>query len=91
MHLQVWAGRNRAAMAAAFGMAEETYRHLETTGERGRLSASRYDAAHDRWIAWSHWAAPLFHLAPDRLLAARHNTYQFRQVQRAELPALARA
>ncbi|MFJ2113528.1 hypothetical protein ACIOEX_16855 [Streptomyces sp. NPDC087850] len=54
-------------------MAEETYRHLETTGERGRLSASRYDAARDCWVLWQDWASPVFGVEPDRLLAAaRH-------------------
>ncbi|MFD4144722.1 helix-turn-helix domain-containing protein [Streptomyces sp. NPDC058572] len=70
VHLRVWTGRSRSAMAAALGMAAETYRQLETTGRRGRLSASRYDRAQDRWILWQDWASPTYCVGPQRLLVA---------------------
>ncbi|MEV6727125.1 helix-turn-helix transcriptional regulator [Streptomyces xanthochromogenes] len=83
-HLRVWTGRSRAAMAKALGMAPETYRHLETTGERGRLSRSRYDPAQDRWVLWEDWAAPLFGVTPARLQAAADATHEHAQAQWAE-------
>ncbi|MFF3160046.1 helix-turn-helix domain-containing protein [Streptomyces sp. NPDC057910] len=83
-HLRVWTGRSRAAMAEALGMAPETCRHLETTGERGRLSRSRYDTARDYWVLWEEWAAPLFGVTPGRLLAAADATHEHAQAQWAE-------
>ncbi|MFB7669725.1 helix-turn-helix domain-containing protein [Kitasatospora sp. NPDC056138] len=75
-HLRIFTGRSRASMAKALGMAEETYRQLETTGRRGRLSSSRYDYARDRWIAWQEWAPPLFGVTAARLLAAEQRTQE---------------
>ncbi|MER7850917.1 hypothetical protein ABTZ03_44130 [Kitasatospora sp. NPDC096077] len=51
-------------------MAEETYRQLETTGERGRLARGRYSHPEDRWIAWQEWAPPKFAVTAERLAAA---------------------
>ncbi|BAU81030.1 hypothetical protein SLA_0075 [Streptomyces laurentii] len=42
-------------MAQRLGIAEKTYRQLETTGRRGTLA--HYDRARDEWIAWDDWAA----------------------------------
>ncbi|MFD3875352.1 hypothetical protein [Streptomyces sp. NPDC058623] len=50
-HLRVFTGRSRAAMARELGMAEETYRQLDTTGNRGRLASSRYSYREERWVA----------------------------------------
>ncbi|MER5370858.1 helix-turn-helix transcriptional regulator [Streptomyces sp. NPDC002722] len=57
-HLRIYTGRTRAEMASVLGMGEETYQHLETTGEHGRLARARYDDHEGRWIAWQEWAAP---------------------------------
>jgi transcriptional regulator with XRE-family HTH domain len=84
VHLRVWTGRSRAAMARALGMAEETYRHLETTGQRGRLSASRYDPAQDCWVLWEDWASPVFGVSPQRLLEAWENTREHWRRERDE-------
>ncbi|GLF98215.1 helix-turn-helix domain-containing protein [Streptomyces yaizuensis] len=84
VHLRVWTGRSRAAMATALGMAEETYRHLEITGERGRLSASRYDSVRECWVLWQDRASPAFGVAPGRLLAALRATHDHGQAERAE-------
>ncbi|MER7820070.1 helix-turn-helix transcriptional regulator [Streptomyces sp. NPDC096153] len=73
-HLRIFTGRSRAAMAQALGTAEETYRQLETTGHRGRLSSPRYDDTQERWIAWHDWAAPHYGVTPERLLAATRRT-----------------
>ncbi|MBX7554422.1 helix-turn-helix domain-containing protein [Streptomyces sp. tea 10] len=81
-HLRVFTGRSRAAMAQALGMAEETYRQLETTGHHGRLSSSRYDHAQDRWIAWQDWAAPQFSVTTERLLAAEQHTREHYSTER---------
>lgn len=83
VHLRVWTGRSRSAMAQALGMTEETYRHLETTGERA-LSSSRYDGERGRWIAWQEWAAPFFGVDPGRLLACRRNTLKHWETVKAE-------
>ena len=82
-HLRVFTGRSRAAMAADLGMAEETYRQLETTGHRGRLSSSRYDPTRDEWIAWQEWASPIFAVTADRLTAAEQHTREHWQTERA--------
>ncbi len=75
-HLRVFTGRSRAAMAQALGMAEETYRLLETTGRRGLLSAGRYDYGQDRWTTWEEWAPSLFGVTAERLLAAERRTQE---------------
>ncbi|MBX7555637.1 helix-turn-helix domain-containing protein [Streptomyces sp. NPDC004232] len=75
-HLRAFADRSRAATAQALGMAEETYPQLETTGQRGRLSSSRYDHAQDRWITWQEWAPPLFGVTAERLPAAGQHTQE---------------
>ncbi|MFD7736279.1 helix-turn-helix domain-containing protein [Kitasatospora phosalacinea] len=80
-HLRIYTGRTRAQMARTLGMAEETYRHLETTGERGRLARSRYDDREERWIPWQEWAAPLYAATAQRLAAAEQHT---REQHRAE-------
>ncbi|MEU6332765.1 helix-turn-helix domain-containing protein [Streptomyces sp. NPDC047049] len=84
VHLRVCTGRSRAAMAAALGMAATTYRELETTGRRGRLSRSHYDPAQDRWLAWDDWAAPIFAVTPERLAAAVQATREHADAERAE-------
>ncbi|GAA2650805.1 hypothetical protein GCM10010425_74440 [Streptomyces spororaveus] len=73
-HLRIFTGRSRSAMARQLGMAEETYRQMETTGQRGRLARSRYDDHEDRWIAWQEWASPLFGVTAERLDAAEQHT-----------------
>lgn len=55
VHLRVFTGRSRAELAQALGIAEETYRQLETTGRRG--TRAHYDRARDEWITWDDWAA----------------------------------
>ncbi|MGY0466952.1 helix-turn-helix domain-containing protein (plasmid) [Kitasatospora sp. cg17-2] len=83
-HLRVFTGRSRAAMARELGMAEETYRQLETTGRRGRLASARYDDAQDRWIGWHEWAPPVFGVTEERLLAAERRTQEHWEAERAE-------
>ncbi|WP_415954374.1 helix-turn-helix domain-containing protein [Streptomyces sp. KLOTTS4A1] len=73
-HLRIFTGRSRSAMARTLGMAEETYRQVETTGRRGRLARARYDRNEDRWAAWQEWASPLFGVTPERLDAAEEHT-----------------
>ncbi|MCZ4103526.1 hypothetical protein [Streptomyces sp. H39-C1] len=68
--------------ATALGMAEETYRQLETTSHRGRLSSGRYDSAQDRWILWREWAPPIFGVTADRLLPAEQYTQEHWQAER---------
>ncbi|MDH6711373.1 transcriptional regulator with XRE-family HTH domain [Kitasatospora sp. MAA19] len=75
VHLRVFAGRSRAEMARALGIAGETYRQLETTGRRG--TRAHYDRARDEWIAWDDWAAPAFGTTPERLLAALRRTEEY--------------
>ncbi|MEV7930502.1 helix-turn-helix transcriptional regulator [Kitasatospora sp. NPDC088779] len=75
VHLRVLTGRSRAEMARALGIAEETYRLLETTGRRG--TRAHYDRARDEWIAWDDWAAPAFRATPERLLAALRHTEEY--------------
>ncbi|MFF3959544.1 hypothetical protein ACFYY1_41190 [Streptomyces sp. NPDC001890] len=69
-------------MASALAMGEETYRHLETTGERGRLARARYDDHEDRWIAWQEWAAPLLAATAERLDVAEEHTREQHRVER---------
>lgn len=78
-HLRVFTGRSRAAMARELGMAEETYRQLETTGNRGRLASSRCSYREERWIAWTEWAPPKFGVPADRLAAAEQHTREDHQ------------
>ncbi|MEU8976691.1 hypothetical protein AB0D11_47485 [Streptomyces monashensis] len=80
--LRVFTGRSRAAMAQALGMAGETYRQLQTTGHRRRLSSNLYDQTQDRWIAWQEWAPPLFGVTAKRLLAAEQHTHEHYNAQR---------
>ncbi|MGW3077892.1 helix-turn-helix domain-containing protein [Kitasatospora sp. NPDC001132] len=82
VHLRVFAGRSRAEMAARLGIAEETYRQLETTGRRG--TRARYDRARDEWLAWDDWAAPAFDTTPERLLAALRRTEEYWPVLREQ-------
>lgn len=51
-------------------MAEETYRLLETTGYVGRGARARYSSRVDGWLAWEEWAALIYQVTPDRLMAA---------------------
>ncbi|MGW9116587.1 helix-turn-helix domain-containing protein [Streptomyces sp. NPDC055663] len=81
-HLRIYTGRTRAEMASVLGMGEETYRHLETTGERGRLARARYDDREGRWIAWQEWAAPLFAATAERLDVAEEHTREQHRVER---------
>lgn len=83
VHLRVWSGRSRAAMAEALGMAEETYRLLETTGRLGRASG-RYEHRLDCWTPWEEWAAPVYGVAPQRLAAATEASREYWPVLRAE-------
>ncbi len=69
VHLRVWSGRSRAAMAEALRMTEETCRLLEATGRLGRAVA-RYERRLDCWARWEEWAAPVYGVAPQRLAAA---------------------
>ncbi|WP_406275937.1 hypothetical protein OH779_00390 [Actinacidiphila glaucinigra] len=69
-------------MATALGMGEETYRQLETTGHRGRLASGRYDDARGRWVPWQDWAAPVFQVTAERLLAAEQHTREQWQAER---------
>ncbi|MCJ0875267.1 helix-turn-helix domain-containing protein [Streptomyces sp. AP-93] len=78
-HLRVFTGRSRAAMARELDMAEETYRQLETTGNRGRLASSRYSYHEERWIAWMEWAPPKFGVTAARLAAAEQHTREDHQ------------
>ncbi|GAA2686844.1 helix-turn-helix transcriptional regulator [Streptomyces lunalinharesii] len=84
VHLRVFTGRSRGQMAKALGLAEETYRQLETTGHRGRLTLAHYDHARDEWIAWEDWAAPTFATTPERLLAALRRTEEYWPVLREQ-------
>ncbi|WP_329501527.1 helix-turn-helix transcriptional regulator [Kitasatospora herbaricolor] len=84
VHLRVYTGRSRAAMAQALGMTEETYRQVEVTGHRGRAATSRYDGRLDRYIAWEEWAAPAYGVSPQRLAEAEQHTRQAWQELRAE-------
>lgn len=81
-HLRVFTGRSRAAMAQALGMAEATYRELETTGNRGRLASSRYSYPEHRWVAWTEWAPPKFGVTADRLTTAEQHTREEHQAER---------
>ncbi|WP_327075504.1 helix-turn-helix transcriptional regulator (plasmid) [Kitasatospora purpeofusca] len=85
-HLRVFTGRSRAAMALALGMAEETYRQMETTGLRGRLARARYDDREDRWTAWQDWAPPLFGVTAERLDAAERRTREQHLADRERRP-----
>ncbi|MFE7528954.1 helix-turn-helix domain-containing protein [Kitasatospora sp. NPDC057542] len=67
VHRRVFTGRSRAQMAKALGMAEETYRQVETTGHRGRAATSRYDGRLGRYIAWDEWAPPVYGVSAERL------------------------
>ncbi|MFJ6775029.1 helix-turn-helix domain-containing protein [Kitasatospora sp. NPDC091257] len=82
VHLRVFTGRSRAEMAKALGIAEETYRLLETTGRRG--TRAHYDRARDEWIAWDDWAALAFGTDPDRVRAALRHTEEYWPVLREE-------
>ncbi|WP_033355969.1 helix-turn-helix domain-containing protein [Kitasatospora aureofaciens] len=82
VHLRVFAGRSRAQMARRLGIAEETYRQLETTGRRG--TRAHYDRDRDEWIAWDDWAAPAFATTPERLRAALHRTQEYWPVLREQ-------
>ncbi|MFJ5951431.1 helix-turn-helix domain-containing protein [Streptomyces noursei] len=84
VHLRVFTGRSRAQMAKALGIATETYRKLETTGHRSRLTRAHYDHARDEWIAWEEWAAPAFDTTPERLLAALRGTEDYWPVLREQ-------
>jgi transcriptional regulator with XRE-family HTH domain len=55
IRLRVFADRSRAEMTQRLGIAEETYRELETTGRR--RTPTHYARARDEWIAWDDWAA----------------------------------
>ncbi|MFQ6146725.1 helix-turn-helix domain-containing protein [Streptomyces seoulensis] len=81
-HLRIFTGRSQAAMARELGMAEETYRQLETTGERSRLARARYSDREDRWIAWQEWVPPVFGVSAGRLAAAEEHTRQQHQAER---------
>ncbi|MFC8454408.1 hypothetical protein [Kitasatospora sp. NPDC057223] len=81
-HLRIFTGRSRAAMATELDMAEETYRQLETTGQRGRLARSLY--SEDRWITWQEWAPPKFGVAADRLAAAEQHTQEQHRAEREQ-------
>lgn len=70
VHLRVFTGRNRAQMAAALEMGEETYRQVETTGHVGRGARARYSPQTDAWLPWEVWAAPAYRVTPERLAAA---------------------
>ncbi|MFE0382183.1 helix-turn-helix domain-containing protein [Streptomyces inhibens] len=83
VHLRVWAGRSRATMAEALGMAEETYRMLETTGRLGRAGA-RFEHRLDCWVLWPDWAAPVYGVTPERLAAATEASGEYWPVLRAE-------
>ncbi|MFF8790869.1 helix-turn-helix domain-containing protein [Streptomyces sp. NPDC015125] len=83
VHLRVWAGRSRATMAEALGMAEETYRLLETTGRLGR-AAARFQHRLDCWVLWKDWAAPVYGVTPERLAAATAASQAYWPVLRAE-------
>ncbi|MFJ2193107.1 helix-turn-helix domain-containing protein [Kitasatospora sp. NPDC087861] len=84
VHLRVFTGRSRAQMAKALGMAEETYRRVETTGHRGRAATSRYDGRLGRYIAWEEWATPVYGVTAERLAQAEHHTREAWQELRAE-------
>ena len=84
VHLRVYTGRSRAAMAEALGMAEETYRLVEVTGHRGRAATSRYDGRLERYIAWEEWAAPAYGVSAQRLAEAERRTRRAWQELRAE-------
>ncbi|MGW2689630.1 helix-turn-helix domain-containing protein [Streptomyces sp. NPDC001414] len=83
-HLRVFTGCSRAAMARRLGMAEETYRQVETTGERGRLARARYSEREGRWLAWEEWAPPLFGVGAGRLAAAEERTREQHRAAREE-------
>ncbi|MFI5987337.1 helix-turn-helix domain-containing protein [Streptomyces sp. NPDC051555] len=80
--LRVFTGRSRAAMARELGMAEATYRELETTGIRGRLASSRYSYRQERWVPWQEWAPPKFGVTADRLATAEQHAREEHQAER---------
>ncbi|MFD8781245.1 hypothetical protein [Kitasatospora sp. NPDC059599] len=82
VHLRVFASRSRARMARRLGIAEETYRQLETTGRRG--TRAHDDRARDEWIAWDDRAAPAFGTTPERLPAALRRTEEYWPVLREQ-------
>ncbi|MBV6698342.1 hypothetical protein [Kitasatospora aureofaciens] len=84
VHLRVFAGHSRAEAARALGMAMETYRQLETTGQHGLAVPSHNGYQPGGYTSWEERALAAYGVPLLRSRAAVQHTHEHWELGRAE-------